>query len=125
MAIIAGAFAIVVAIFGGVLLYWWLTRTTVDEVQNLIDQNLSTGSTAQEILAFLDSRGIDHGPVERVDGYSLALNAGYQQNTKVINGIIRGSSRYLITTGDILIFFILDDEERLKESIVKEVFTSL
>lgn len=50
---------------------YWLGRTTVGDVEAMIDENLPPGSSADEILAFLDSRDIDHGAVRRVGDYSV------------------------------------------------------
>lgn len=120
---IAAILGIVVVILAGLQLYWWLTRTTVEEVDNLIRQNLSAGATAEEIFAFLDSRDIEHGAVGPVDGTSVLLDAGLHPDTQVIAAMFRGTSTSFFITGDIQVFFILDEERRLKEHMVREVFT--
>lgn len=92
----------------------------------MISQNLSPGASSEEIIAFLDSRGIHHGSVERVGYYKdVLLDAGFDPDTKIIGAIIPDTSRTFISTSDISIYFILDEDYRLQEYIVDEVFTSL
>jgi hypothetical protein len=101
------------------------SSTSVEDVETLIEENLPLGSTAQEIFAFLDSRDIGHGAVERAGAYTTLAEAGVPSDTKVIGALIRGTSRGLFTRTDIEIFFILDDHERLEDYIVGEVYTGL
>jgi hypothetical protein len=123
---VAAVTAVGVGLFGGLHLWWYLHRTTVAEVESMISQNLSPGASSEEIIAFLDSRGIDHGSVERVGYYnSVLLDAGFDPDTKIIGAIIPDTSRTFISTSDISIYFILDEDYRLQEYIVNEVFTSL
>ncbi len=100
------------------------TRMTVEEAERLIDENLPPGSTAEEISAFLASRNIDHGDFERAGSYTVLQEAGIPPDTVVIGALIRDTHRSLILfTGDIDIFFILDDERKLKDRVIREVFT--
>ena len=83
----------------------------------MIDENLPPGSSAEEISAFLDSRGIYHTPVERAYPYysddpssdDLAIWAKIDR--------ARGS---LICNVRIRTTFILDKEGRLKSYEVSE-----
>lgn len=100
------------------------TRMTVEEAERLIDENLPPGSTAEEIFAFLDSRNIDHGDFERAGSYTVLQEAGIPPDTVVIGALIRDTYRSLfLFTGDIDIFLILDDESKLKDRLIREVFT--
>ena len=102
------------------------SSTTREDIDRLIQDSLSPGSTAEEIFAFLDSRDIDHGPIERAGPASTLLaDAGVPPSTKIIGAIVRDTSKGSFTRTDILIFFLLDDEERLKDYLIREVFTSL
>ena len=115
--------AMVVGVLGGLQLWWYLDRTTVAEVESMISENLSPGASSEEVIDFLDSRGIDHSPVGPVDSTSYLLDAGYSPDTMVIGAFIYDTSRVFIVTGDIQIFFILDEDYRLTEYLVREVFT--
>jgi hypothetical protein len=117
--------AIVVGVLGGLQLWWYLDRTTVAEVESMISENLSPGTSIEEVVAFLDSRDIDYGSIGPVDGTSYLLDAGYPSDTMVIGAFIYNTSRDFIIRGDIQIFFILDDDYRLREWLVREVFTGL
>jgi hypothetical protein len=89
----------------------------------MVSQNLSPGASSENIVAFLDSRGIDHGSVGPVDGTSYLLEKGYDPDVQVIGAWIYGTSTSVIIEGDIQIFFILYDDGLLKEYLVREVFT--
>jgi len=120
----AAAIAAVVAILGGLQLWWNLDRTTVAEVESMIDENLSPGATTDEIVAFLDSKDMaSDGSVGRAEYNSVLLDSGYPSDTLIIGAFIYDTSRDLFITGDIQIFFILDEDYRLKEYLVREVFT--
>jgi len=115
----------IVAFFGILEIYWKLTETNVDDVRSLIDHNVSTGATTEDIYKFLDSHGIEHGMIEQGNSDSDVTDAGYPDTTEVIGAIVRGTSHEFFSTGDILIFFILDSNHRLRDYIVTEHFTSL
>ena len=100
------------------------SSTSGEEIETLIQDNLSPGSTAEEIFAFLDSHDIVHGPIEQAGPASTVLaDAGVPPSTKVIGAIVRGTSKGLLTRTDIQIFFLLDDEEKLKDYLIREVVT--
>jgi hypothetical protein len=120
---VVGGIAALVGLVGVLQLWWYLDRTTVAEVESMISQNLSPGVSTEEILAFCDSRDIDCGSVGRAEYNSVLLDAGFDPDTMVIGAFVHDTSRSLIVTGDIQIFFILDDDYRLKEYLVREVFT--
>jgi hypothetical protein len=121
---VAAVIAVGVGLLGGLHLWWYLHRTTVAEVETMISQNLSPGASSEEVIAFLDSKGIDHSSVRRAEYDSVVLDAGFDPDTKIIGAIIRDTSRTFVSTSDIQIYFILDDGYRLQEYIVREVFTS-
>jgi hypothetical protein len=123
-AVLAVGVGLLVGLFGGLHLWWYLHRTTVAEVETMISQNLSPGASSEEVIAFLDSRGIDHGSVRTAEYDSVVLDAGFDPDTKIIEAIIDDTSRTLISTSDISIYFILDEDDRLQEYIVEEETTS-
>jgi hypothetical protein len=116
---------LLIAVAVGLHVYWEVTKTTEEEVVQLIDRNLSEGASTAEILSFLGAEGIDHGTVHTAEYASRVLDAGYPPTTRIIVAIIRDTSRSFLGTGDIQVFFILDQEGRLYDYIVDESFTSL
>ncbi len=111
------AVSVIALIGAGAIAYWWFSLPTVEGVEEMIDENLPPGSSAEEILAFLDSRDIYHTPVERAYPYysddpssdDLAIWAKIDR--------ARGS---LICNVRIRATFILDKEGRLKSYEVSE-----
>jgi hypothetical protein len=115
------------AILVGVQLYWYLTRTTVGEVESMIERNLDIGATTDEVLTFLDERDIDHGGLYATDEYPAyaLVEAGYGEGVNVIGAIIRDTSRTFFGTGHIEVFFIFDSDYRLSDYIFQEGATTL
>jgi hypothetical protein len=106
-------------------IYYVATRTTTGEIDALIRRNLVPGATTEEIFEFLDRENLEHLGVSSAGSDSLLLDAGYAEDTEVIWAVYPNSSRAFVTTGDIVIYFILDEEGRYKEHYLKEIFTSL
>src|SRR5439155_10249514 len=96
---IAALLAVALVIVAAAWLYWWLTRTTTGELDQLINENLRPGATPEEIFAFLDAKGLDHGPIDRAGEYSVLGEAGYHEETMVISAIARNTSRFIIGNG--------------------------
>jgi len=86
----------------------------------MISQNLSPGASSEEVIAFLDSKGIDHSSVRTAEYDSVVLDAGFDPDTKIIEAIIRDTSKTFISRNHISIYFILDEDYRLQEYIVEE-----
>jgi hypothetical protein len=122
---IAGGLVLLAAILAGLQLWWHLHRTTVGDVERLIEAHLAPGAGTQEIFAFLESEGIEHGAVGRAgDSCCYLQDAGISDDTLTISAIMQDTSRSIfIFTGDIQIYFILDSEGRMKEYLVREVYT--
>jgi hypothetical protein len=116
---------VVLVFIGAIAFYLWTSRTTTGEVRELISAHLRPGASYGEITAFLDAEGIPHGPIDRAVDYSDALNAGYPPETPVVAAIVRNSVNYIITRGDIMIFFFLNNDNRLIDYTLEEVFSSI
>jgi hypothetical protein len=101
--------------------YYEFTRTKAGDMDGLIEKELPRGVTTEHILADLDSRGIEHGPVEasKADDRKL-LDAAVPLGTNVIHAIIRNDG-YSLDLVDVHMRFILDEEGKLKDHIVWEV----
>lgn len=107
--------------------YWLLTQTTVGDVESMIEENVPIGSSQEDVLSFLNDRGIEHGEVSiagaRAD--SLLEDAGYREGTVYIGAIMRNTSQVFFSTADIQMYFIFDENGRLKDYLVVEGWTSL
>ena len=70
---------------------------------------------------FLDSRGIEHGPVEPADLENPALlDYGVVAATMTIEATVRNDG-YSLSPTDIEITFILDERDLLKDYVVRQV----
>ena len=109
----------------GYMAYAWRTATTTDDVRNLISKNLPVGSSADEIITFLDDQGIDHGPIDKFGNYSYGQDFDYPADTPVIDSLWRHAADYIVTKTDIVVLFILDSEHRLSTYEIFEVHSSI
>lgn len=96
--------------------YWLLTQTTVGEVESMIHENVAIGATSDEVLDFLEERGIEHGDLS---------TSGYGEGTVHVVAVIHDTSRAWFSTADIAITFIFDEDGHLIDYVVEEWITSL
>ena len=111
------AVAVIVLIGAAAIAYWWFSLPTVESVEKMIDENLPPGSSAEEILAFLDSRDVYHTPVERA--YPYYSDDPSSDDLAIWTKIDRARGS-LICNVRIRTTFILDKEGRLKSYEVSE-----
>jgi hypothetical protein len=101
--------------------------TSVKEVDNLIQENLPPGSSANEIFDFLDAQQIEHARrVGRPSEYGELSYPGTPDisgNAGIIRALVRDER--IFSNRDIQIFFILDEQQELTSHFVREVFTDL
>jgi hypothetical protein len=117
---------VAVIVVGGVAvigsgIYYELTRTKAGEVESAIEEWLPRGASTDQIVRFLDSRGIEYdqaGAFNPQDGE--LLESGVPTGAMTINAILRNEG-YALTHTDIAITFILDERSLLKDYIVREV----
>lgn len=107
--------------------YWLLARTTVDDVESMIETNLPIGSSEEDVLSFLDERGIEHDDVTVAgpDVGTTLREAGYGEGTVYVVAILRDTTRAWFSTADIAITLIFNEDGRLIDYITKEWITSL
>jgi len=115
--------AVAAAILAGTFIHYELTRTTTGDVTEMIEEKLPLGSSAEEIAAFLDSRQIDHGAVERSGEHDPELKeAGIPPGTMIIHAVVRNSGQSIVLR-DVGVYFILDEQARVRDSLVYEITT--
>jgi hypothetical protein len=120
-----GVFIACSSLVAAILGYLYFNRTTTGDVDRLISANLAMGSTADEIFAFLDREGIAHGSIERSGDSVGPWEAQHPPDTPVINALVRDTGWFMWTEMDISIRFYLDDNARLFDYEVVEIYTSL
>src|SRR5262245_19559949 len=104
------------------------TYTTVPDVERRIDSALPTGSTRQEIEAWLTGQGIEHSfsdlpYLKMTTATGSCLSDLENRSGGTIVGIIRNTDRSLFATGNIQLLFVLGKDGRLTERVVKSVRT--
>ena len=126
--VVVGAVCILFA--GSALLaptaYWYLTRTTVDDVERMLDDELALGSSADQVVNYLDFRGIEHDPPRQFDpGASCCIlqDAAIAPGTLVIPAIIRDSMPEWIFGANIRIYFVFNDRGSFSSYIARETYT--
>jgi len=112
--------ALLIAVQG----YWILTRTTEQDVRQLVSNNLKLGSSSEDIFHFLDEHGFEHSAIREAGPTTVLEEAGYPASTRIISAGRDNTSRTWISTGQVAIYFILDASDRLQSYIVEESFTS-
>lgn len=105
----------------GVETYYELTRTKAADVEALIEERLPRGASTDQVFSFLDSRGIEHGPVGPADLEDHALQEyGLVAGTMTVEAMVRNDG-YSLSLTDIEITFILDERGLLRDYVVREV----
>lgn len=121
------ALGVVVVIALGMWLYLWnfvWVGTTVGDVERLIEASLASGSSAEEIQAFLEAEGLPGGTIKTADDYSYLVDTGVPARTKVIGTRLRNTSPpAFLGSEDIVVYFILDGGGLLDYYIVRKSFT--
>jgi hypothetical protein len=117
---------VALVIIGGVAVigaesYYELTRTKPADVEAIIEERLPRGASTDQVFMFLDSRGIEHGPVGPADlEDSALLDYGVVAETMTIEAIVRNDG-YSLSLVDIEITFILDERGLFKDYVVRQV----
>ena len=99
--------------------------TSVEEVDSLVRTNLPPGSSAEDVFDFLDARRIEYARrVGRPSEYSELGSSDVPGNAGIIRAIIRNTGTFeFFGTTDIQVIFILDDQQKLRDQNVFEVYT--
>jgi hypothetical protein len=87
---------------------------TVAQVREEIDTHLPIGTARAAVEAYLDQQSIPH---------SYIRESPVRGNEYTEQALIRNSSHSLFIRGDIQLLFKFDDDDRLTQYSVKEIFT--
>ncbi|SRR5216683_7957538 len=90
-------------------------RVSVAEIETDLRANVNAGESRSEVEVYLDRKGLEHSYIENFDA-DPKLNRTEQ-------ALIRNSSWSLITRGDIQLLFRFDENGKLSDYSVKEIFT--
>jgi hypothetical protein len=120
--IAVGAIILGVLGVGGALFYVSRTWVTEDELQRELARELPEGSTQQQIFAFLDSKGADYGEPGTAEPYLYLEQRGVPPETLVIAAILRNTGWALFGRAHLKLYFILDNEGKLQQVYVDEVY---
>ena len=95
----------------GLVAIGWLgaCRMTVKEMEDLIKKEVPIGSSTVRVLAFLDSKKIEH--------------SRYLEDRKAIYAIIRDTGGDFLVKKSLTLAFFFDDDGNLIKYTVEEVFT--
>lgn len=103
-------------------MYYELTRTTEGDVEGMIEERMVTGaSSTDRVIAFLDARSIEHGPVSPVDVADPRLkNADVPEGATTVSAVVRNDG-YALELVDVGVMFIFDARGTLADWVVWEV----
>jgi|ERR1035441_1719517 PBP1b-binding outer membrane lipoprotein LpoB len=81
------------------------------EIEQALKATLPIGTSVQDVVAYLDSKKLDHD--------------NYDRSTKQLGAIERKVFKSLFTRTDVQIFFQFDEKDKLKGFTLKEIYTGL
>lgn len=87
---------------------------TVAQVQEEVDTHLPIGTPRAAVESYLDQHSLPH---------SYIRDSPVKGNEHTEQALIRDSSHSLFIRGDIQLLFKFDDDDRLTQYSVKEIFT--
>ncbi len=120
------AFPILLALlFAGCVAWNAVMATSKGDVERMLRENLPPGTTAEEVLRFLEDEDIGHDDIGRAGEYGFLADAGVPRDTEVIGGIIRNASRDFPFTKHISFWLILDAERRVVDYHLEDVYDGL
>jgi hypothetical protein len=129
LALLASAAPLCVLLVGCLMSYW-VSGTTVADVEKQLQQEVPVGTTRSDAEKWLVGRSIVHsyGDWKDFDNDSVLVENGVRPDkySGYIGAIIRntGPPRFLVT-GNIRFFLLFDKEDRVAKHIVKWVGTGL
>jgi hypothetical protein len=115
---VIGSLVVILTIVAGALIY--STRrvsviVSVADVERGIREHLSIGASRSQVESYLDERRIRHSYTDH--------SAAGTESTRIESALIPDSSRTWLVRGDIQIVFKFDEQDKLTQYSVKEIFT--
>lgn len=118
--LVLGLAAAVGAAVIGAGTYYEITRTKAGDLERKIEKALPLGTAADQVIGFLDSEGIEHGPVEPSRGDDRKLQEiGIPMGTMVIAAMVENDG-YSPDLVDVHMRFILNADLKLVDYLVYE-----
>jgi hypothetical protein len=120
--------ALLVICLGGVLVLIYLSvfgarLRPVESLRALVEQNVKPGATPESVRQFLDSKGLDHSPLEREPDASYS---GHKYgNSPIIVVLKRNTARTILTREDTYVIFVFSEKDELLRIDIFPVFTGL
>jgi CRISPR/Cas system CMR-associated protein Cmr5 small subunit len=84
-------------------------KAAVNEITSSICKQVPAGASSSQVVAFLDAKKVEH--------------SDYREQEKTIFAIVRNTSGNWLVTGAAQIEFHFDENVKVKDCTVKEVFT--
>ena len=106
----------------GYFAIWGIRTARVESVRKLVDQNLKTGASSEEVIRFLDSRNLEHSELMRPE--IMQIGAHNYGNQIVIGAIRRRTARALLWEEAIELVFVFNGNHQLVRADVFPVYTS-
>ena len=117
---------LVVATVVAFLVWNAVAGTSKGDVERMLRENLPPGSSAEEVVLFLESESIEHsGEIFPAGAYSVLVDAGLPRETEVIGGIIRNTSHGIFYSMHISFWLILDGQRRVVDYHLEEAYDGL
>ncbi len=95
-------------------------RVTPEELRTRIDQELPVGSSADQVLHFLDSLRCEHSDV-----FSPRVDTEFPGAKRMITAAIRGFRKGNLLAAGVFMTFVLDNHDKLVRYKVEYGYTSL
>lgn len=92
------------------------------DLRQATEQELPSGSSMEEVKAFLAQRDIEYKVTDDVS-QSPAVTMEVPETVKLIRGRVHGS-KGVISEGSVMLRFYFDEQEKLIQGDVEKVFTS-
>jgi hypothetical protein len=113
-------FLLVLAFGIGIQVYWFSTETSVGDVNRLIESQLASGATTEDVVTFLETNRIEHAELGRGGDCPYGVFPGLSpaEDTPTICGVIRGTTQSWIGDTDLYVYFAFDQNRHLKDHTV-------
>jgi hypothetical protein len=101
------------------------TRVSVEDTREKVRRDLPIGTERSEILSWLAVNEIELGSEGRASEYFQTRNINVDPGARVIVGDIFNAGKELFGENHIEIYFVLDSQDRLADTIVVQTRTGL
>jgi hypothetical protein len=108
-------------VVSGTVVHYEMTRMTAGDLEGMIEAELHSESSTDQVVRFLDSHDIEHGAVVPVEvGDPRLKDASVPEGATMVSGIIRNDGDALEHT-DVRFTLIMEADGTLEDWVVWEV----